>query len=693
MIILLILLFLLPIPAWATTYYVATTGSDSNDGSSGSPWLTLQKCAAAPVAAGDTCIVRDGTYSVAGRFLLLITSSQGSASGTAASPITIKAENLHGAKLTQTTGVGQATTIYVSRPYYIIDGFEIDGTGVTYDTGSTTNHSGVAVYSSNVTVRHMHIHDIARTQCSNSPYGNAGLFLGTGTTNVTFELNLIHTVGRLRNGESGCSTSIFQHDHGIYITRATDLTIRRNVIYDTNRGYPINIYHTSTDTHTRYKIYHNTIAGRSPTGVPNGQIVTGGIWVDGEIKNNLFYQPDADRVINTFNLSASSSGNVVSYNRTNVDLPGSAPLWGTSTPAGFTYSNNTENSTIGFTDAACTQSDGGCENDDFTLAASANAIDSGTNVSLPYNGSAPDQGAFETFSFSACEVPVGEATTIRATWINNVNPPLLPASSITGVTARKNTVSNTITASARVGDGQIDFTTTNSYAGGDTADISASSTNITDSALIGGTLNQPWVGTLSNQSCTNNITGVSYTFTQAAYEFRYPYGTEAGAIVLPWGSSSAENFSGLKVRPNGKVRIRFSIVCDGASGCPDTAFYLYSYNGSSYELVPDSFSTQNIAFCGADTTDIPVNGSATTDQLSTSGTFRAGGFVSSANAIPTVTGLLDTNKTEMEYCVKFDTDASGSYSLRMGKQDGSALTYTNTASLVITPDAAGGAGF
>ncbi|HLY05398.1 MAG TPA: DUF1565 domain-containing protein [Rhizomicrobium sp.] len=43
------------------TYYVATNGSDTNDGSKGSPWATVQH-AAEVVAAGDTVLVRGGVY-------------------------------------------------------------------------------------------------------------------------------------------------------------------------------------------------------------------------------------------------------------------------------------------------------------------------------------------------------------------------------------------------------------------------------------------------------------------------------------------------------------------------------------------------------------------------------------------------------------------------------------------------------
>jgi hypothetical protein len=63
----------------AADYYVATSGSDSNDGTEGSPFLTLDKCYDT-MTAGQTCEVDGGTY----------TGSQ-SITGTQSSTVTIRA--------------------------------------------------------------------------------------------------------------------------------------------------------------------------------------------------------------------------------------------------------------------------------------------------------------------------------------------------------------------------------------------------------------------------------------------------------------------------------------------------------------------------------------------------------------------------------------------------------------------------
>jgi hypothetical protein len=69
-------------PAFGATYYMATNGSDSASGSQASPWKTLD-ASAAKLSAGDTLILRGGTYYERGIEIDI----QGSAS----SPITIRA--------------------------------------------------------------------------------------------------------------------------------------------------------------------------------------------------------------------------------------------------------------------------------------------------------------------------------------------------------------------------------------------------------------------------------------------------------------------------------------------------------------------------------------------------------------------------------------------------------------------------
>ncbi|WP_314584755.1 discoidin domain-containing protein [Paenibacillus terrigena] len=90
--------------AAGNTYYVSTTGSDSNSGTQESPFRSIQK-ASSVMVAGDTCVIRSGTYHES-----IIPMNN----GTATSPITYKAYS------------GEVVTISGSDPV----------TGWTKDTGS-----------------------------------------------------------------------------------------------------------------------------------------------------------------------------------------------------------------------------------------------------------------------------------------------------------------------------------------------------------------------------------------------------------------------------------------------------------------------------------------------------------------------------------------------------------------------------
>lgn len=60
---LILFLNILTIPAFATTYYVDTSGNDSNIGSIGSPFKTIQKGSDTAIVPGDIVCINNGTYS------------------------------------------------------------------------------------------------------------------------------------------------------------------------------------------------------------------------------------------------------------------------------------------------------------------------------------------------------------------------------------------------------------------------------------------------------------------------------------------------------------------------------------------------------------------------------------------------------------------------------------------------------
>jgi parallel beta-helix repeat protein len=97
------------------TLFVATTGNDAADGSSANPWRTLQHAADA-VNAGDTVIVRPGSYS--GFYL--------DRDGTAANRIVFQAEA--GVTINQRNATTPDGINLEGADYVTIDGFNVVGT-------------------------------------------------------------------------------------------------------------------------------------------------------------------------------------------------------------------------------------------------------------------------------------------------------------------------------------------------------------------------------------------------------------------------------------------------------------------------------------------------------------------------------------------------------------------------------------
>ncbi len=142
------------------TYYVATTGSDSNSGSIGNPFKTIQK-GVSILTAGDTLLIRAGTY----KEKVSIKNS-----GSSAGYITIK--NYAGEKvIIKGTNTGGGNISIVNKSYIRIEGLEIcdnsgnntpmgisvEGAGTNiqivnnkvYGITSSSNAHGIAVYGTN----------------------------------------------------------------------------------------------------------------------------------------------------------------------------------------------------------------------------------------------------------------------------------------------------------------------------------------------------------------------------------------------------------------------------------------------------------------------------------------------------------------------------------------------------------------
>ena len=99
-----------------TIYYVATNGSNSANGSSASPWKTISYAMQRDLKAGDTVIVRAGTYNEA-----VVIDHGGSAAG----DVTLKSETPGAALIRPPSGGWNA--ISVAANHVTVDGFDIGG--------------------------------------------------------------------------------------------------------------------------------------------------------------------------------------------------------------------------------------------------------------------------------------------------------------------------------------------------------------------------------------------------------------------------------------------------------------------------------------------------------------------------------------------------------------------------------------
>ena len=263
--------------AMAATYYVATTGSDSNAGSQAAPFRHLTKAAAAATQAGDTVIVMDGTYDnegvVAPNFVVTLYYS-----GTSGNPITFKAQNRGKAILdsmnTSTTTTCNGASAYFdlkNASFIVIQGFVIQR---GCDSGIQSNDA-----AHDILIKWNEVRNIANHTVTDQ-IGRDGIYLNSTEYNFTFDGNSWHDIGRT-DGQT-----LLHFDHGIY-AHAQNVTIINNLFYNNNRGYHIQL----ADQASNWLVANNTFAFGTGNGEA-GQIMFWGNNSGITLRNNIFYNPN-----------------------------------------------------------------------------------------------------------------------------------------------------------------------------------------------------------------------------------------------------------------------------------------------------------------------------------------------------------------------------------------------------------------
>jgi len=302
--------------ASAATYYVATTGSDSNPGTQSAPFRHLSKAALTATQPGDTVIVMDGTYDnegvVAPNIVVILAYS-----GTAGNPITFRAQNrgkaiLDSMNSSTTTSCDGASAYFglKSTSFIVIQGFVIQR---GCDSGIQTDGA-----AHDITIRWNEIRNIANHTVTDQ-IGRNGIYLHASEYNFTFYGNSFHDIGRT-DGQT-----LLHFDHGIY-SQGQNMTIINNIFYNMNRGFSVQ----TADGASNWLIANNTFAFGNANGEA-GQIMFWNTNSNITIRNNIFCNPNSSAITR---YTATISGSVFDHNL----------IYGVSTvisdPTGFTIGAN-----------------------------------------------------------------------------------------------------------------------------------------------------------------------------------------------------------------------------------------------------------------------------------------------------------------------------------------------------------------
>jgi hypothetical protein len=415
--------------ASAATYYVGPGGSDTNAGSLASPWRTFQKAQSA-AAAGDTIYFRGGTYLItAGENSCASTTDTVNAinvnkSGTASSPILYAAYGnevpIFDFSMMQDNCRVKGFNITASYLHFL--GLEV--TGAPQHAGNFDNHEswGMWVNGSYNTFERLNLHHNM----------GPGLFLLSGSYNLF--LNSDSHDNYDPNSSSGAGTNA----DGFGMHMRTDGAYPGNVIRgcrawnNSDDGYDILHAETSVTIENSWSWHNGYIPGTETSAGDGNGFKAGGYGgaYDANapihiVRNNVafnnkaagFYanhHPAASQFYNNtainnhsdFNmLGVDSKGKAVGrgWLRNNIAYLGTLTTNMTGTDAAYntwnlpvTVSNaDFQSVTLTGWDAA-RQADGSLPVlPHYHLASGSDLIDVGTNVGLPYNGAAPDLGAFE----------------------------------------------------------------------------------------------------------------------------------------------------------------------------------------------------------------------------------------------------------------------------------------------------------
>lgn len=392
------LLLLLPISAQAATYYVSTTGSDANDGlTESTPKRTIAHCVSIMVA-GDTCLVRGGTYNESVvRF---------QTSGTSTAPITLK--NYPGeAPLIDFVTRASTRRIFIEPP-------SLPGAvGWLIIEGMSTTNGWEGIKWTN-----LHNSIIRKNKFYNNESNG---ILGHGGHDNLIEKNIFSHNGNFSVCE-GVGTTACGQRHGLYLY-GQRYTILNNIIYD-NIGVGIqpNGYTTSNYSSTKHPstdfagaadwiVNGNTVAYEHNGG---GAAIWGANADNGRYENNIFYE-NWVAGSTSFTNGITCTGTTMTGNQIRNNLfyaTGSGGLGGISATACIEGSTHTQSGNLTNTSSPNFVNGGSNSlpaSPDWTLQSTSGAIGLARSNEFPNNATLA-VGAFRTVGTPTASITTNKIT-------------------------------------------------------------------------------------------------------------------------------------------------------------------------------------------------------------------------------------------------------------------------------------------
>jgi parallel beta-helix repeat protein len=382
--------------AQAATYYVATTGIDSNPGSIQQPFRTIAK-GISVLRPGDTTLVRAGTYQE-----WLDSNKVSFPSGTSwTNAVTLAA--YPGEKVTLVGSIGISSP---SLSYIIVSGLIIDANN--FEQGFTIQGGANHVRLQNCEVKNTSMQGIAIS------WGNNGL---SSDYNEILNCTIHHIASY---GGDGFPTQPFGYGrgHGIYMTTSNNI-IRANTFYDIGE-YSIHQWNAPPYFANNNIIEGNLVTRSGHNTTRYGSVCCGGITVnsgDGTIvRNNIVYGNEVNGIEIGKTCTTCKVYNNTTYNNPGMNIKSGDGGSGIEIRNNIAYpkgiysgsgsvSSNNLNTNPNFVDVTA---------NNFRLLSSSPAIDTGMTlsaVSVDFarntrpQGSAHDIGAYEFGATNAAPAP------------------------------------------------------------------------------------------------------------------------------------------------------------------------------------------------------------------------------------------------------------------------------------------------